>query len=104
MTAVGLWGLVSYLRGGTLSGSLAGALAIGQGLIVVQILAGTALLLGDRRPATSVHYLYGVTAVVVLPFVWSYLRDRDQRRALLFYSLFTLFVAGLATRGITTGG
>lgn len=104
MTAVGLWGLVSFLRGGTLSGSLAGALAIGQGLIVVQILAGTVLLFSGGRPATAVHYLYGVTALIVLPFVWSYVRDRDQRQALLFYSLVTLFIAGLATRGITTGG
>lgn len=104
MTAVGLWGLVSFFRGGTLSGSLAGALAIGQGLIGVQILAGIALLFGEGRPLTSVHYLYGATAILVLPFAWSYLRDRDQRMALLYYSIVTLFIAGLATRGITTGG
>lgn len=104
MTAVGLWGLVSFFRGGTLSGSLAGALAIGQGLIAVQVLAGIALLLGEGRPLTSVHYLYGATAILVLPFAWSYLRDRDQRLALLYYSVITLFIAGLATRGITTGG
>lgn len=104
MTAVGLWGLVSFLRGGTLSGSLAGALAIGQGLVAVQILAGVALLLGQGRPLTPVHYLYGATAILVLPFAWSYLRDRNQRLALLYYSLVTLFIAGLAIRGISTGG
>ena len=103
MAAVGLWGLLSFLHGGTLSGSLSGALALGQGMVVVQSLAGLALYLDGRRPATPVHYLYGLTAVLVLPFVWSYLRERDQRQALLFYSLLTLFIAGLAVRGMTTG-
>ena len=101
--AVGFWGLVSFFRGATLSGSLAGALAIGQGLIVVQVLAGVGLVLEGSRPVTSTHYLYGITAVLVLPFVWSFLRDRDQRQALLIYSLLTLFIAGLAIRGMTTG-
>ena len=103
MAAVGVWGLASFVRGGTLSGSLAGALAIGQALIAVQVLAGLALVAGGRRSPSPVHYLYGVTAVLVLPFVWSYLRSRDRRQALLFYSLLTLFIAGLAVRGMTTG-
>ena len=101
--AVGLWGVVSFLRGGTLSGSLAGALAIGQALIAVQVIAGVALVLVGRRPIESTHYLYGATAILVLPFAWSYLRSRDQRLALLYYSLIALFVAGLATRGMMTG-
>lgn len=103
MAAVGFWGLVSFVRGGTLSGSLAGAFAIGQALIAVQVLAGVALVLFGRRPPTSVHYLYGATAILVLPFAWSYLRARDPRLALLYYSLVTLFIAGLAVRGMTTG-
>ena len=103
MAAVGLWGLLTYLRGGRVSGSLAGALVIGQGLVAVQVLAGVGLYLEGRRPPTPVHYLYGLTAILVLPFVWTYLRDRDQRQALLIYSLLTLFIAGLAVRGMTTG-
>lgn len=103
MAAVGVWGLWSFVRGGALSGSLAGAIAIGQGLIVAQALAGAALYLSGRRSSDSVHYLYGLTAVLVLPFLWTYLRARDQRQALLLYSLVALFVAGLAARGMTTG-
>jgi hypothetical protein len=104
MAAVGLWGLLSFLQGGSLSGSLAGALAIGQGLVAVQILAGLALYATGEHPDNPVHYLYGITAVLVLPFAWSYLRERDQRQALLVYSLLSLFIAGLAVRGMTTGG
>jgi CDP-diglyceride synthetase len=103
MAAVGLWGLVSFLRGESLSGSLAGTLAIGQGLIVLQGLLGALLYVDGLRPATSVHYLYGLTAVVLMPFIWSYAKERHPRQALLFYSLAALFIAGLAIRGMTTG-
>ncbi|MER3436784.1 MAG: hypothetical protein C4346_03735 [Chloroflexota bacterium] len=102
MLAVGLWGLLSFVRGESLSGSLAGALVIGQGLIAVQVLFGILLLAKGARAASSVHYLYGATAVLVMPFVWSYVRDRHPRQALLFYSLVSLFIVGLAIRGMTT--
>lgn len=104
MAAVGVWGLWTFLRGGTLSGSFAGAITIGQVLILAQSVAGAALYVAGRRSPDPVHYLYGLTAVLVLPFVWTYLRTRDQRQALLFYSIVALFIAGLAVRGMTTGG
>ena len=104
MSVLGLWGIIAYIRGESLAGSLAGAFVIGQVLIACQVLAGVALLIMGARPADSTHYLYGATAVLILPFIWTYLRDRDQRQALLVYSLIALFIAGLAVRGITTGG
>lgn len=104
MAAVGIWGVLSYLRGQSLSGSIAGALIIGQGLVVIQGAAGLVLYFNGNRPASSVHLLYGFTAALVLPFVWSYLRDRHPRQGLLLYSLIALFVAGLAIRGMATGG
>lgn len=103
MAAVGLWGLLTVVRGGGVSGSIAGALVIGQGLIVIQVLAGAALWLWGFRPADGTHVLYGLTAILVLPFAWSFMRDRDQRQALLLYSLLALFIVGLAIRGMTTG-
>lgn len=103
MAAVGLWGLLSFLRGGSLGGSLSGALVIGQVLIVIQGLWGAALYVDGLRPDSSIHYLYGLTAILVLPFVWSYVHERHPRQALLFYSLVALFIAGLAVRGMTTG-
>ena len=103
MFAVGFWGLYSYIRGEALGGSIAGALAIGQALVVVQALLGAALYIDGARATTFVHYLYGVTAILVLPFAWSYMRDRVPRQALLIYSLLAIFIAGLAIRGMTTG-
>ncbi|CAA9545636.1 MAG: hypothetical protein AVDCRST_MAG43-563 [uncultured Thermomicrobiales bacterium] len=99
----GAWGLLEYVRGGSLSGSIAGALIIGQVLVVIQGALGMVLFFLGNRPNNSVHLLYGFTAALVLPFVWSYMRDRAPRQALLLYSLIALFIVGLAIRGITTG-
>lgn len=99
----GSWGLFEYVRGGSLSGNIAGALIIGQVLVVIQGTLGMVLFVFGSRPNNLVHLLYGFTAALVLPFVWSYMRERAPRQALLFYSLFALFIVGLAIRGITTG-
>jgi hypothetical protein len=103
MAAVAVWGLVAYFRGQALSGSLGGALVIGQVLVLLQVGAGVLLLGAGARPPGTTHYLYGITAVLVLPFAWSYFRDRDQRQALLIYSLLAFFIFGLAIRGMMTG-
>lgn len=104
MGAVGLWGLVTFARGGGLDGAIGGCLAIGQVLIGVQGAAGLILFIWDDRPQDSVHILYGITAFVALPFVWSYVRERHARQGLMLYSLTSLFIFGLAIRGMTTGG
>lgn len=98
----GLWGLVEFARGGALGGAIAGILVVGQALIVVQGLLGIVLLVDGFRPPDMIHLLYGFTAALVLPFVWSYVRDRAPRQGLLLYSLVALFIVGLAIRGIST--
>jgi hypothetical protein len=103
MAAVGAWGIFAYLRGQSITGSYAGALAIGEALVVVQVGAGVTMLAAGARPSSTTHYLYGITAILVLPFAWSYLRARNQRQALLIYSLVALFIFGLAVRGMITG-
>ena len=71
----GLWGLFEYARGGQLGGNIAGALIIGQVLVVIQGALGWCFSCGETgRRAGSL--LYGFTAVLALPFVWSYVRDR----------------------------
>ncbi len=104
MFAVGVWGVLAFLKGDSLGGSVSGAMVIGQILITLQVLLGVALVLGDARPSSTMHYLYGVTIVILLPFAYSYLQRRDPRQALLFFSLAALFIGGLAIRAITTGG
>lgn len=103
MLALGLWGLFAYFRGQGVSGSYAGALVIGEILVIVQVAAGLFLLGLGARPPTATHYLYGITGILVIPFAWSYMRARDQRQALMIYSLIALFIFGLAVRGMMTG-
>lgn len=103
MAALGIWGLFAYARGQAVSGSYAGSLIIGEVLVIVQVAAGLLLLGAGARPPSPTHYLYGITAILVLPFAWSYLRSRDQRQALLLYGLISLFIFGLAVRGMMTG-
>jgi hypothetical protein len=103
MAAVGAWGIVAYLRGQSISGSYAGALAIGEALVLVQVAAGATMLVTGARAPSATHYLYGITAILALPFAWSWLRGRSQHQALLIYSLIALFIFGLAVRGMVTG-
>jgi hypothetical protein len=103
MFAVGVWGLFMYFTGGGVTGSFSGALAIGEVLIIAQVALGVILYFRGFRPESTIHILYGATAVVALPFIWSYMRERDARQALLIFSLGALFVGGLAIRGMTTG-
>lgn len=100
---VGLWGLLEFARGGSLGGNIAGALIIGQVLIVVQGAFGLILFFGHQRPYDSVHVLYGLTAALIMPFLWSYTKGRNPRQGLLLYSLIALFIFGLAIRGMATG-
>lgn len=103
MFAVGLWGLFSFISGGVLGGSISGALVIGQILITIQVILGLILLTDGFRPLSNIHYLYGVTGIIAMPFAYSYLQKRAPREALLFFSLVALFIGGIGIRAITTG-
>lgn len=100
---VGLWGVFEFMRGGELGGNIGGAFVIGQVLVTVQVLLGVVMVLFGTYAADSVHYLYGITAIISLPFAWSYMRSRHPRQALIIYSLLALWIFGLAIRGSITG-
>ncbi|HEX5500538.1 MAG TPA: hypothetical protein VFX03_14985, partial [Thermomicrobiales bacterium] len=103
MLVTGVGGAFAFLRGGALSGSFVGTLAIGQILVMAQVLAGVALIFSGVRPPDPTHYLYGATAILTLPFIWTYARRRDARQALMMYALAALFIFGLGVRGMMTG-
>jgi hypothetical protein len=105
--AVGLWGLWRAYRQQGIDGSYLGALAIGEGLYAVQGLLGGILWSGglltavDRPP---LHILYGIFAVVFLPFVYFvWLQSDDTNRGQWVMALSTLFLFGIALRSISTG-
>lgn len=101
--AIAVWGIFEYIRGGELGGNIGGAFVIGQVLVSVQVLLGVVILAGGFT-VQSVHFLYGITAIISLPFAWSYMRSRHPRHALIVYSFVALWICGLGIRGIVTGG
>jgi heme A synthase len=100
---LGLWGLFLAVRRGEFDSAYRGALLIGLGLGIVQVLAGLVLVVLGTRPRDDLHYLYGLSVIVTLPLVHQYLARR-RLSAPLAYGLASLFMMGLSLRGITTGG
>jgi hypothetical protein len=102
--ALSLWGVFGYLRGNGISGGYRGALAIGELLMLAEFLLGAILYIGGDRPyRPSIHILYGVVAIIMLPGTFSYTRGRDGRPELLIYVLVCLFLCGIVLRALSTG-
>lgn len=103
---IGLWGLVRGVRGQAVNSSYLGAAFIGQMIFVVQAILGTLLWVGGmsagiQRP--GIHLLYGVFALVFLPFIYlSVLRGDDTNRAQWVLAFTTLFLFGIALRAVST--
>ena len=99
-----IWGVFSYLRGKSISGSYKGALAIGELLMLAQFVIGVLLMLGGAQPfRPGIHILYGVVAIIGLPATFAYTRGRDERWELLIYVAVCLFLCGIALRALGTG-
>src|SRR4051794_39147176 len=105
MLALGVWGLWTYLRGEAVSGSLWGALAIAELLVLGEGLLGATLFASGLRPArTGIHILYGVFMAIAIPGTFSFTRGKSARFESLVYALVAFFLAGVAIRARITGG
>lgn len=102
--ALAIWGFANYIRGEGVTGGYRGALAIGELLMIAELLLGVILFVGGARPfRPSIHILYGIVAVITLPGTFAYTRGRDGRWEQLIYVTVCLFLCGIALRSITTG-
>ena len=101
--ALGLWGLWIFFRKESVGGSYFGALVIGELLFVTQGVLGAVLYFTGHRFGQAVHVLYGLLGVISLPLAYTYVREKDDRREALIYGLVTLFLFGVAIRGMMTG-
>jgi heme A synthase len=100
--ALGIWGLFLAVRKSGLSSAYRGALVIGVVLAIVQGLIGIVLFASGGRPKDDLHYLYGLSLVVVFPLVQQYISKRNWSQVLV-YGIAALFAMGLGIRAITTG-
>jgi cell shape-determining protein MreD len=110
--AMGVWGVIRFLRGQPLNSSYLGALAIGEGLIVIEALIGAFRLLNTGiQPERWVHFLYGTLAALVWPFLFTYIRQTDAQEGAeeldprvesLLFAAGSFFLWGLVMRAIST--
>ena len=100
--ALGAWAGWSFLRKEEVSPSYLGALAIGEGVMVVQGLLGILLVLTGTLPHELLHFLYGFLVALGWPAVYIYTHARTTRAEVGWYALMSFFVFGLALRAFTT--
>jgi len=101
-----LWGLWRFFRRQGVDSNYWGALAIAEVLYLAQAGLGAFLFfsgVGDLAGRT-IHILYGVVSILVIPGVFMYTRGDAQRRAMLIYGVGLLFLIGVILRAITTAG
>ncbi len=103
---LGGWGLFRAFRSQSVDGSYLGAVAIGQILYVVQAVLGFSMWFTGLDAIINdftFHLLYGLFAMVFLPFVYLVLlKGDDSNRAQWVWALCTLFMFGIALRAIDT--
>ncbi len=103
---IGLWGLFRAIRGQAVNGSYLGAAFIGQLIFVTQAVLGALMWIAGGSAAMQrpgIHLLYGIFALVFLPFIYlSVLRGDDTNRAQWVLAFTTLFLFGIALRSIST--
>ena len=104
MVLMALWGLWRYVRKQGVDGSFWGALVIAEVLLLVQAALGAFLWLSGtgQLAGRSIHILYGVVSILVIPGIFLYTRGEEQRRAMLVYALSFLFLVGIVLRAIMT--
>lgn len=103
---IGLWGIYRAVRGYATDGSYLGAVAVGQLIFVVQAVVGGILWFtvgSGSIPRPGIHLLYGIFALVFLPFVYLVLiKGDDSNRAQWIWAFSTLFMFGIALRSMST--
>jgi hypothetical protein len=99
---VTLLALYRLLRGQGLGPDFWGAVVIGEGLIVVQVLLGVILLIMGGAPARPIHFLYGALTALTWPAAYAYTHDQDERRQALTWTVVSVFLFALSLRAAGT--
>ena len=73
------------------------------GLVLVQAGLGSLLYVLGGRPLEQVHLIYGIGAVLALPFFMFVERTAQKRPAMSSYIWGGFLLAGIALRAIMTG-
>lgn len=102
LSVAGVWGLAVFFLRRSITGGYWGILAVGEILILAQMIVGIILWIDGGRPARTIHVLYGIVAAISIPGYYAYTKGQDDRRASLTYGLICLFLVGISIRAIGT--
>ncbi len=101
---IAVWALIHILRRQEIGGSFWGAVIIGEGLALLQVVVGAIMLIQGRQPARLIHLLYGAITLITWPAVFAFTRGGTGRREIVYWTLFSVFLFGITLRAMGTGG
>lgn len=101
-----LWGFWRFFRRQGLDSGYWGATVIAEILYLTQGGLGAFLYFSGLGNLTgrTIHILYGVVSVLVIPAIFVFTRGEESRRPMLAYGAGFLFLVGILLRGIVTSG
>lgn len=100
---VGVWAVGAHRYSTWRLPALWWAVGVAWVLVVVQVLLGVGVQVIDGIVPPPLHALYGFSALVAVGLVYSYAKQMQERRYLL-YGLGSLFIMGLGIRELFLSG
>lgn len=101
---IALFALLRYLQKKELAGDFWGAVAIGEGLMLIQALIGVIMLIEGMFPGQWVHLLYGATCAATWPVTYTFTRDKQPPvREALIWMIVSALLFGVTLRARATG-
>jgi type IV secretory pathway VirB2 component (pilin) len=99
-----IYSLILFFRKQNANSNYWGALAIAEGVYLIQVILGTVAWLTGMGELERffVHALYGIVSVLVVPGMFLYSRGRENRWLMLIFAGALLFQAGIILRGMST--
>lgn len=96
------WAFYLLVTGRPVDGAYRSTYVLMIATSVLQGIVGVAMLLDDRRPGQSFHYLYGISLVVFTGFGYAWATRGDSRRETVTLAVAALAAFGLITRAAAT--
>ncbi len=98
------WAFLRYFQKRGIEPSFLGALVLGELVVVFQGFLGFWMWFQGIRPERGgIHILYGVVALLGMPAILLYTREKEDRSGMLFGGAVLLFMVGIVFRSISTG-
>lgn len=97
------WAFLSIARGQAVSGAFRSSYVLTIAASVAQAVVGVVIYLDELRPASSFHYLYGISLMVFSGAGYAFAtRSTESRREALIFGIASAASVGLILRAVAT--